>query len=512
MSPIFLLSVSLTGCDSNENSSNNQPPSKPVLDNLVITASTDTSLTFAMPTFTSKGNPTPIVQAWIGEVGQLSVVNDSVNGTIIEGPVDVSQSGYTFINLETETNYIIIVIASNSEGFSSISADQATKPLRIAYNADQDTDNVYELYSVCLDSSGLVKLNQSIISNVTGISWSPDGKKMAYMAVENGSEPRGLYAIRSDGTDRVKLNGDLALGRSITGYIWSPDSTKILYKSDEATSDLFELYCVNSDGTNRIKITPPLTSETGISDFNWSPDSSRVVYRLGETTMPYIEELYAVNSDGSDWTKLNPTLVSGGSMSNYFETPYAWSPDGSKIVYRVDQEIQGMYELYTVNPDGSGCVKLNAEFIEEGDVLDFEWSPDGNKILYLADQEIDEVKELYCVNADGSNRIKLNTTLSADRDVLQNYYFWSPDSTRIVYVSDEEVDNRDELYSINSDGTGRTKINGTLVSDGDILYVYGWNTDGNKVIYLADQDIDNAYEIYSVDYNGSNLVKGTSIN
>ena len=90
---------------------------------------------------------------------------------------------------------------------------------------------------------------------------------------------------------------------------------------------------------------------------------------------------------------------------------YLISPDGAFVVYVADQDTNDVYELYRTPLDGSGApVQLNSEMVEGGNVgelfnfyAEFLISPDGSRVVYRADQELDERFELYSVPADGSS-------------------------------------------------------------------------------------------------------------
>ena len=56
-----------------------------------------------------------------------------------------------------------------------------------------------------------------------------------------------------------------------------------------------------------------------------------------------------------------------------------WSPDGSKLAFLSDRNGTGHFQLYLVNPDGSGSVQ--AAPVLNGIVEYFHWSPDGRYIL-----------------------------------------------------------------------------------------------------------------------------------
>jgi hypothetical protein len=97
----------------------------PVLKSLTVSSFDAISITIAQPTFSTAGNPSPTVQAYIGLNGTISVSGSTVSSSL-QGPIDVSTGGYQFNGLNAGTNYRIIVIALNSTGYSVQQIVQST--------------------------------------------------------------------------------------------------------------------------------------------------------------------------------------------------------------------------------------------------------------------------------------------------------------------------------------------------------------------------------------------------
>ena len=107
----FILAVSLMpGCKP-------KPEAAPVLNDLSVKALSSRTITIDLPTFATKGDPVPSVEAYIGATGTIIVDGSAVSGST-EGPVDVSKDGYQFKGLTTGTGYDIIVVAKNKVGLS----------------------------------------------------------------------------------------------------------------------------------------------------------------------------------------------------------------------------------------------------------------------------------------------------------------------------------------------------------------------------------------------------------
>jgi hypothetical protein len=106
----------------------------PVLNSLSISASDSSSITLAKPTFSTTGNPTPTVQAYIGAGSSISVSGKTVSGSL-QGPIDVSSGSYQFSGLSANTSYKIIVVAANSAGYSVQQITQSTATVAPVLNS-----------------------------------------------------------------------------------------------------------------------------------------------------------------------------------------------------------------------------------------------------------------------------------------------------------------------------------------------------------------------------------------
>ena len=246
------------------------------------------------------------------------------------------------------------------------------------------------------------------------------------------------------------------------------------------------------------------------------PDSSRVLYLADQDTFD-VFELYSVPISGGTPTKLNGPMVLDGDVSGA-----GWSLDSSTVVYRADQDTAQVVELYSVPITGGTPTKLNGPMVAGGDLGDaaaflsssFSISPDSSRVVYVADQDTDNILELYSVPITGGTPTKLNGPLVAvGGDVF--VFSISPDSARAVYLAHQDTFDVFELYSVPILNGTPTKLNGPLVLGGDVGNVdaifssgFSINPDSSTVVYLADQDTDNVQEFYSVPISDANGLDG----
>jgi TolB protein len=244
------------------------------------------------------------------------------------------------------------------------------------------------------DGSGRQDLTVPTFAQTAGLSWSPDGKQVAY------DNPNGGVAIvKVDGSGSLQL-GDCC---SDGGPAWSPDGSKIAFA--RGCGPLGQRPCgifvMNTDGTNA-----HLLASCGCSGVAWSPNGARIVFSLSGT-------LEVMNADGTNVHQLGADIV--GSEP-------AWSPDSSQIVFRGDK---GLWEI---GADGSGLHQLTNDPTDEHP----SWSPDGKAIVFGSDRNDPYANahepyprlfpELYVVNPDGSDLRPLSFTKPAAFKQQQTFY------------------------------------------------------------------------------------------
>jgi Tol biopolymer transport system component len=340
--------------------------------------------------------------------------------------------------------------------------------------------------------------------DVTRFQISLNGRYAVYLADQNTDEVDELYSVLLDGGTPIRLNSPLPTGMEVFRFEISPDSRRVVYQAQQGIQGVSEFYSVPIGGpaASGIKLNPILMAGGGIGTFQISPDSNRVVYRASQDT-PYVQELYSVPILGpaASGIKLNGPLVADGYVFDF-----QISPDSNRVVYQADQDTHDAFEFYSVpigGPAASG-IKLSRSLVADGAWHYFHISPDSSRVVYLAEQDTPYVNELYSVLIGGpaASGIKLNGPLPAGGDVYYNFLI-SPDSSRVVYLAEQDTDNVPELYSVPIVGPAASgiKLNPALVAGG-VVSTFQISPDSNRVVYQADQETNDVYELYSVPIGG----------
>jgi hypothetical protein len=382
-----------------------------------------------------------------------------------------------------------------------ISPDSA----RVVYLADQDVDEVFELYSVPVagPASEGVKLNGTLVdkgdvSDVFEIS--PNSKRVVYFADQEADEQFRLYG--------VPIAGPASAGVRLSEGPWdervvSGDSKWVVYR---AGPDPWELYSVPIEGpaSASVKMNGPMVAGGGVLEYEFgvSPDGSRVVYLANQQTVSAVE-LYSVPIEGpsSAGVKLNGPLSVGGNVSGY-----AISPDGSRVAYGANQDSVSVIELYSVPIEGpsSAGVKLNGPLPTGGNVETARFSVDGAWVVYEADQLVDGLYQLFRAPATGPAG---SDEMIWARDVHGLLVWQTEDSEWLVIWGPwPGVDTVYRLWVAPLAGTpdpsGAELVPADeLVPGGQVVW-FGVASSNLWVVYVADQETDGKHELYRVQLPG----------
>ena len=228
--------------------------------------------------------------------------------------------------------------------------------------------NTSHLFLMNADGTG-----QTPLARGGSPSWSPDGKQIAFHASASGTgQPTKPYpgAVTIDSDLFVMNVNDVlkkaALPKNITNSPeaidedpdWSPDGRKIVFTShlvadDKLDSVTAEIFVIKADGKGkRERLTNNSEEERAPQ---WSPDGKRIAYMCRKGGSDF--EICVMNADGTGQRQLTDNALGDLTCS--------WSPDGQKIVFhrqpaREAGGVRGVpkYQLWTINSDGTGEVKL----------------------------------------------------------------------------------------------------------------------------------------------------------
>lgn len=194
-------------------------------------------------------------------------------------------------------------------------------------------------------------------------SWSPDAAQIAFSTYQ----PRGVWVMNADGTDRRLLDGTGWSGR------WSPDGRTIAYTVQRGGRGDICLHEVATDLKQYVFGNGGSPYETIYWSFCWSPDSKLLCF-LG-VRPGGAREVATVSADGS---QAHHRVHRRGPASAAF----AWHPDGRRILMAAEPPAAGVKRLLTFAIDGTDDPDPLPAMPEDFAAAPGDWSPDGSRVAF----------------------------------------------------------------------------------------------------------------------------------
>jgi dipeptidyl aminopeptidase/acylaminoacyl peptidase len=358
-----------------------------------------------------------------------------------------------------------------------------------------------ELWSVLLDgSSSPVPLHGPLPSTggVLAFRVAPDGTVVfiSDLQMDNFNE---LFAVPAKGGTPRRISGSMIANGDVDAFEVGPTGKYVAFTADAAVDGKLELFTVPLDGSQppgrRSGLMPVLGD---VSRFVFAGDGWHLVY-LADQLNDQHRDLFSTPIQGASGTtgglrRTSPgtTLLSRHAGVRDVQPDFALAAGGTTVLYRAGVGTGGI-ELFRVPVDGSARpMSLSGPLAGGRNVVAAALAADQGHVVYLADQLVDERFELFSVLFTGGAPVPLASPPGSG-DVVD--FEITPDSRHVVFRADLDADEIFELYRVPVDGSApAVRVNGPMVPDGDV------NPDfvalDGRVLYAADQERDEVTELF----------------
>jgi Tol biopolymer transport system component/DNA-binding winged helix-turn-helix (wHTH) protein len=339
------------------------------------------------------------------------------------------------------------------------------------------------------------------------LSWSPDGKWLAYADTENGRPGDRAFLLNTETLESHEFPHDPSCLHD--GYLtFSHSGQQLAVLCVHNTAD-FEYLVTDLEGKSKRSLA---TFHDFLSGLVWTGDDRSLVLAM---TVAGGEAFYEIQVNDGRVHKLSmtsgswPAITRDGrklAISVYDGHESIWrrdlqhpesaavqmyrssrpqdnsqySPDGKYVAF--DSDRSGTWSVWVARVDGSDPVQIS----REGPAGYPHWSPDSQKVTF---EMLDSDGLVGIYTADISERVphKLKTNI---REVGRP--FWSHDGAWIYFLGYKGTGH--QLYRCRAEGGDATLLSGSgdrmtpvESSDGKILYFTSWTGDANIMMLGLEQ-------------------------
>lgn len=380
-----------------------------------------------------------------------------------------------------------------------------------------------ELYSIDVNSGQSKKVTDFKTKKIEAgsISISPNEERIAYTTVEGNQWIVWTKKISEETPKKL-----FSSSTEIRNTVWHPDNQRIVFSV--AVDETFQVFVTDINGKQPRQIS---FQERDCIVLDVASDGTKILYGSAKeesdiwgfnlkedkefTVASDIDsELWAnVSSDGKAIVYqsiknlsqgnnlLNGRILSKniGSESQPLEITNdsglpVWSPNGESIALARFVNDKNIIEVVKVK---SGQKQIVADDVtpvtntllpyNRLQTSFFSWSPDSSKIAYISAKSGQD--NLWLVNADGTNEVQL--TNNQDSKLYLNCPLWSSDGKRIAYTTKTGITSAEgkPSYSVLEIET-ETKKSKIVTQSKDVLRLLGWTQLNNALILATTKGSD----------------------
>ena len=247
---------------------------------------------------------------------------------------------------------------------------------------------------------------------------------------------------------------------------------------------------------------------------DWSRTKRVIAFQSNRPTDPInrplerVPQIYVMNEDGSD-QRLLVNLPRGAAFPSLSHT-------GNELCFH--SQTMPRRDIYVVNMDGTGLTNLTSptqvpgQLGTVGDNLRCDWSPKAGAIAFASNRHdpagtlpADRNDEIYTMNTDGSGVVRLTEQSGSDANPV-----WSPKGDKIAFESNRS--GRPEIWVMNADGSDPVRLTyfDAEITPGNANVTKAtWSPKGDRIAFhrrvAAVEGARGHLQVYTINADGADV-------
>jgi Tol biopolymer transport system component len=347
---------------------------------------------------------------------------------------------------------------------------------RIAYSLRVKEGDAFHVFIRAVPADSPRQLTSGAASDVSPV-WSPDGNRIAFLRMEDGHADY-MVAPAGGGAERkvVEFADDREDDQPAPAVAWTSDGKSLVVVDPSQAPAALSLVPV--DGGPPVRITKPPEGAEGDSTPLVSPDGATLAFV--RKVDPNGGDIYLCDLHGQGVRRL--------TFDDARTRGISWLPSGQDLVFASTRGAGSeLWRLaaYGGSPHMFAMAGTNATYPAV--------APLGNRIAYADSPSVTSIWRAR-LGGDEDSVDEQEMVRSSGR---QSWPAYSPDGTKIAYVSDDS--GTEEIWVCDTNGANRRQVSHF---NGPRVRRPRWSPDGKTLLVSSDEQGQGLYTV-SVEGGGS---------